>query len=82
MQLFLSRDSDPRGKLLHLRVVDDGPGISPQNQLHLFERFFTTERDRGGTGLGLSIVQATAQRRGGRVQIQSDDAGTSVDVWM
>lgn len=61
-------------------VVDDGPGISPENQARLFERFFTTERDRGGTGLGLSIVKAAAERRGGNVSIDSSNAGTRVDV--
>lgn len=66
--------------LLVLGVVDDGPGISVENQGRLFERFFTTERDSGGTGLGLSIVQATAQNWGGHVTLQSDSKGTTVVV--
>lgn len=67
---------------LHIIVEDDGPGITPENQKHLFERFFTTERDRGGTGLGLSIVRATARRRGGDATITSSSEGTRVEVWL
>jgi signal transduction histidine kinase len=70
------------GKALHLRVEDDGPGISADNQKRLFERFFTTERDRGGTGLGLPIVLATAESHGGRVSVSSSSTGTIVDVWV
>lgn len=70
------------GSGLHLSVSDDGPGISSDNQRRLFERFFTTERDRGGTGLGLAIVLATARTRGGRVQVISSESGTRVEVWM
>jgi two-component system sensor histidine kinase ChvG len=77
--LLASRESSPR---LYVQVTDDGPGISEQNQRRLFERFFTTERDRGGTGLGLSIVQATAERRGGRATIESGPEGTIARVWM
>lgn len=66
---------------LHIYVSDDGPGISPDNQARLFERFFTTERDAGGTGLGLAIVQATAQNHGGGVELSSDQTGTRVHAW-
>ena len=57
-------------------VRDHGPGISEGNQRHLFERFFTTERDRGGTGLGLNIVQAVAKTRGGSVSFETGGSGT------
>ncbi len=73
---------DVEGHQLHIRVEDDGPGISADNQKRLFERFFTTERDRGGTGLGLPIVLATAQSHGGRAEVGSSGEGTVVDVWV
>ncbi|MEO8605493.1 MAG: HAMP domain-containing sensor histidine kinase [bacterium] len=60
---------------LCVRVRDHGPGISPDNRARLFERFFTTERDRGGTGLGLAIVRAVAEARGGRVDVDSGPGG-------
>lgn len=80
VRLQLDAASCPTGHH-HLQVSDDGPGITPENQKRLFERFFTTERDQGGTGLGLSIVRATAQANGGHVELRSDSQGTVVDVW-
>lgn len=77
----LSAPTESHG-LLHVIVEDDGPGVSQENQTRLFERFFTTERDRGGTGLGLAIVRATAQRHGGRATIDSSPAGTRAEVWL
>jgi two-component system OmpR family sensor kinase len=55
-------------------VRDHGPGISPENQKRIFQRFFT-ERPPGttpGTGLGLSIVDSVARAHGGRVEVQSE----------
>lgn len=71
---------ESRPPWLVIHVSDDGPAISAANRSRLFVRFFTTERDRGGTGLGLAIVKATAEGRGGRVQLTSDDLGTRVAV--
>jgi signal transduction histidine kinase len=60
-----------------ITVRDRGPGISEGNRSRLFQRFFTTERDRGGTGLGLAIVQAVAQTRGGSVSYETGPEGTA-----
>jgi signal transduction histidine kinase len=65
---------------LRIDVVDRGPGISAANQRHLFERFFTTERDRGGTGLGLAIVRTIAESRGGRIAASSAAGTTTFTV--
>ncbi|HEY8943497.1 MAG TPA: HAMP domain-containing sensor histidine kinase [Polyangiaceae bacterium] len=73
---------EARADQLCVTVTDDGPGISPENQARLFERFFTTERDRGGTGLGLSIVKAIAESHAGTVEVTSTPAGTEVSVLM
>jgi signal transduction histidine kinase len=61
---------------LRVRVRDRGPGVSPANRARIFDRFFTTERDRGGTGLGLAIVRAVAETRGGRVDLECGANGT------
>lgn len=69
-----------RSGKLAIEVRDNGPGISAANQSRVFERFFTTERERGGTGLGLNIVRAIARRRGGDVTFATSPAGTTFTV--
>jgi len=64
------------GRLV-VTVRDHGPGISEGNRTRIFERFFTTERDTGGTGLGLAIVQAVAETRGGSVEFDTGDEGST-----
>ncbi len=62
------------------RVRDHGPGIRPGNRERVFQRFFTTERDRGGTGLGLAIVQAVAETRDGNVRLETGADGTCFEL--
>ncbi len=56
-------------------VTDDGPGISTEDQAHLFERFFVGPEAPGGTqqgvGLGLPRALAIAQAHGGTIDVQS-----------
>jgi two-component system sensor histidine kinase ChvG len=60
-----------RGAGAVVRVVDRGPGISEPNREKIFERFFTTEGERGGTGLGLAIARSVALAHGGDVVCES-----------
>jgi signal transduction histidine kinase len=57
-------------------VADRGPGIRPEDQARLFERFFVASRDRTesapGIGLGLPITLLIAQSHGGRVDVTSE----------
>jgi signal transduction histidine kinase len=57
-------------------VEDDGRGISDANQLHVFDRFFTTDRAGGGTGLGLSLVRTIARSHGGDATVMSGPGRT------
>jgi two-component system sensor histidine kinase TctE len=51
-----------------LSVNDNGPGLSPDDMSHAFERFWRASTLPGGCGLGLAIVAEIAQRHGGSVQ--------------
>jgi signal transduction histidine kinase len=52
-------------------VEDDGPGIPPELQRRVFERFVRGAGDGGrGSGLGLSIVRAVAESHGGSVALE------------
>lgn len=65
-----------------LDVEDDGPGISQANQQRVFDRFFTTARERGGTGLGLALVKAVAEAHGGGVTLESQPGRTTFRLWL
>jgi signal transduction histidine kinase len=59
---------------LRVEVQDDGPGIPPERQTHLFEEFVRISRGKGaeaGTGLGLSIVRRIAEAHAGQVGVES-----------
>jgi signal transduction histidine kinase len=55
-----------------IRLADNGPGISAENQQKIFESFFTTKPVNVGTGLGLAISrQIIEQKHHGSLQCQS-----------
>jgi signal transduction histidine kinase len=70
-----------------LAVRDHGPGISPEHQERVFDRFWrgpdgTRRRDRG-TGLGLAIVRQVVESHGGTVALHSvSGAGATFVLWL
>jgi len=53
-------------------VADSGPGISPEQHAHLFERFWQGDgRDRRGIGLGLYVVKGIVDAHHGRIWVDS-----------
>jgi signal transduction histidine kinase len=67
-----------------LRVSDNGPGIPPGEQSHIFDKFFRASNvpDRvQGSGLGLAIVKTIVENHRGRIWVESTLAqGTSFFV--
>ena len=69
------------GELARLVVRDSGPGIPPDQIVHVFERFYQVDesatRTQPGTGIGLSLVKELVELHGGTITVESGDAGTT-----
>jgi signal transduction histidine kinase len=64
-----------------LDIIDNGPGISPQDVKRIFQPFFTTKQK--GTGLGLSIVKKIVEAHQYRIDVCSEEGhGTVVSLRM
>ena len=74
----VGRDAQPVPAVV-LEVADHGPGLTPYQLEHVFERFYRADQARtrkaGGAGLGLSIVSALVAAHGGNVWVDSPPGG-------
>ena len=59
------------GGQIRLEVVDNGPGIRPENLEQIFLPFFTTQDLGHGPGLGLSICYGILKEHDGRIRADS-----------
>ena len=61
------------GQWVHLSVADDGEGIPPEHQSHIFEKFVQvkSEKSVGGTGLGLAICKEIVRAHKGTIWVDS-----------
>jgi len=65
-------ESKAAGDYVRLRVADDGVGISAEDQIRIFEPFYTRKvMGRSGTGLGMTVVWGTVQDHHGCITVQS-----------
>lgn len=77
--------SEKTEETVKIRVADSGEGISSTDLVHVFDRFYRSDRARsrdvGGTGLGLSIVKQLTEALGGNVRVSSElNSGTVFTV--
>ncbi|CAM3543797.1 ATP-binding protein [Brevibacillus invocatus] len=67
---------EQKKRIVEVKVVDNGTGISPEDLPFVFERFYRGDRSRnrekGGTGLGLTIVKGIVEAHQGNVAITSE----------
>jgi two-component system OmpR family sensor kinase len=67
-----------------VEIADRGPGVPPEDEERIFERFYRAEQSRtrstGGAGLGLSIVAGLVKAHGGTVRVRPREGGGAVFV--
>ena len=69
---------DPGGarEVVHIWVKDNGIGISPEDQVKIFQKFFRSDDDQArrspGTGLGLNITRSLIEMMGGKIWFESE----------
>lgn len=75
------------GPWVWIAVEDQGPGIAPEDQEHVFDRFWRGDerqgREQGRSGLGLTIVRQIAEAHGGEVKLVSSPGhGSAFALWL
>ena len=78
-KIEISTDYDKKNKTIRLNVGDNGPGITPEDKMKLFEPYFSTKKT--GTGLGLVIVSSIISDHNGSVNVADNvQGGTIVSI--
>ena len=62
-------------RTVDLHVLDDGPGMSAEDRLRAFDRFWRGASPAGGSGLGLAIVAQLMAASGGAAELQARPEG-------
>jgi signal transduction histidine kinase len=62
------------GDWAHIWIQDNGPGIPPEEQEHIFDKFTRVrgKEKHGGLGIGLAFCRLAVQGHGGRIWVESD----------
>ncbi len=73
---------DENSKIGTIRVEDNGPGITPESQKHLFEAFYQGENTNSyGSGLGLALSKELIELHNGTIEVQSEKGkGTTFTI--
>lgn len=78
IKVFVEVSEDDK---VHLRVIDNGPGIPTDLQSRVFERFFRVLGNKSqGSGLGLAIVQQIVQLHNAQIKLALPQAGKGLEV--
>ncbi|MBH8552962.1 response regulator [Nostocaceae cyanobacterium CENA357] len=62
-QIIISTNLDSLNQNIIISIKDNGDGMTPEVQEHVFEQFFTTKSVGKGTGLGLSISRQIVEEK-------------------
>lgn len=61
--------------VVHVVVTDSGPGIEPDLQNRLFQKFVTGRQPGKGSGLGLAFCRLAVEAHGGRIWVENEPGG-------
>ena len=67
----LSGDASRDGRIVRLRVRDDGPGVPPDIAGRIFDPLFTTKSAGKGTGVGLALCHRIMTAHGGSIVLET-----------
>jgi signal transduction histidine kinase len=75
------------GAQVIIKVSDTGEGITKEDLVHVFERFYRSEKSRnrnlGGAGLGLAIAKGIINAHGGNIIVESEpELGTTFIIML
>jgi len=65
-----TRRWDTGQKGTRVSIIDNGPGIAPEQRAKLFQAFFTTKGDQG-TGIGLWVSRNLVRKHNGSMRVRS-----------
>jgi two-component system OmpR family sensor kinase len=71
---------DDDGGRAVLTVIDNGPGIPPEERARVFDRFFRGDDREPGSGLGLSIVKRIADAHHAAIELDAPERGNGLVV--
>jgi signal transduction histidine kinase len=62
---------------IHIKIADDGDGISADNLQRIFDKYIQVDNENGGarrgTGLGLTFCKLAVEAHGGRIWVESKE---------
>lgn len=69
--------AEKEDRMVWIHIADDGPGISDEAKVHLFDMFYTAgigkADSRRGLGLGLSLCQSIVEAHGGEISVENNE---------
>ncbi len=61
-------------------IIDKGPGLSVEQQKHLFQRFYKSNPQAAGFGIGLPLAKSILRQHGGELLVRSSPAGSTFEM--
>ncbi len=71
------------GRMIEVKVIDQGRGIPEESRAHVFERFHQLKNSdsQRGTGLGLAICKLIVESHDGAIGVRTPENGTGSEFW-